>query len=77
MRSELSRETGNIIKIVALKTFAIQMVCALICSERVKKKNDMEEEMVKETRGARIADIVIYNSSLNFPLPCILLSHWL
>ncbi len=37
----------------------------------------MEEEMVKETRGARIADIVIYNSSLNFPLPCILLSHWL
>ncbi len=37
----------------------------------------MEEEMVGETCGARIADIVLYNSSPNFLLPCILLSHWL
>ncbi len=29
--------------------------------------------------GARaiLADIVVYNSSPKFPLPCILLSHWL
>ncbi len=37
----------------------------------------MMEEMVGETCGAGIVDIVVYNSSSNFPLPCILLSHWL
>ena len=40
-------------KMIACKKLAIQIVCALICSEKEKKKNIMHEEMAGKTRGAR------------------------
>ncbi len=65
-RSEFLRKTGNVIKMIAITNG--------LCTDLQQKG----EKIKKDYGGGNgYCDIVVYNSSPNFSLPCTLLSHWL